>query len=156
MKNKDLDEFKRGLESVGKLKGVRFQYAVIKNKKLVEDELEIINKTIEYTPAYSEYESKRVAICEKYVDRTDSGDMIIENNNYVITTNKELFEKEFDALKTEYATTIADRTNQIKEYEKLLIEESSISEKLIKVSATILPDDMTGEQMEAIFEMITD
>ena len=32
MKNKDLEKFKKGLESVSKLKGVKFQYAVIKNK----------------------------------------------------------------------------------------------------------------------------
>lgn len=154
MKNRDLFRFKAGLESVSKIKGVKFAYAVIKNKKAVVEELEILEKVVEVSDEYKEYEQQRVQLCEKHVDRDGDGNMITSDNTYVITCNKVIFEKEFDILKKSNINIITEREKQLFEYDKMLNENSTILEKLVKVSIDDVPTDISGDELENIFEMI--
>lgn len=155
MKNHELFKFKQILDEVSNIKGVKFAYSVLKNKKLVEDEISIIEKTLDMSDSYKEYETKRVNLCELHCEKDETGKPLIVDNMYSIP-NKVEFDSIIDGLKDEYKEVLAERQLQIEEYNKLMMEESSIMDKLSKVKVEHLPEELSANQLEFLSCMISD
>lgn len=153
MKNVDLFRLRDGLNDVSNLKGVKFAYSVLKNKKLVEDEIALIQKSVEMSPEYQEYERNRIELCEKYADKDKDGKSVVVNGAYQIE-NKTEFNVEVEKIKNENLKFIEERVKQVNDYEVLLQEESDVAEKLSKVKEEYLPSDITANQLQSIIEMI--
>lgn len=153
MKNHEIFRLREALNDVSNLKGVKFAYSVLKNKKILDDEIAIYKKMIETTAEFNTYDEKRVAICEKYAKKDDNNNPIIVDNQYVIE-DIDKFEKEFSELKTANADIVADRNKQLAEYNSLMEENSSIVDRLSKVKVEHLPEDMSTTQLESIQEML--
>lgn len=151
MKNIDLFRIRQGLEKLSDRKGVRFAYIVVKNKKILDDELEILRKSIEPSENFSEFEQKRVELCETHAKKDENGQSILDGGNYVIET-KEVFDKEMTKLREEFKDTLDERIKQQEDYEKLLQQETDVELKKIKFEE--LPNDITASELEQIKELI--
>jgi hypothetical protein len=155
MKNVDLFRLREGLNDVSNLKGVKFAYVVLKNKKLIEEEIETLQKAIEMSPEFQEFERKRISLCERFADKDVNGTPIIVNNTYSIP-ERELFETEVVQLKGQYSTCVLERESQLREYDRLLKEDTDVLNKLSKVKIEHVPNDISATQLDNIKEIIED
>ncbi len=151
MKNNDLMRLMDGFDSVNNLEGVKFAYAVSKNRRLVINEIETLQDCIKPAEKYTEYDKKRMELCEKYSEKNDNDEPITENGQYKITDRVE-FDKSIDELKKSYNGEIESRVKQLDEYKELLNKETVL--ELHKISLGDLPKDITSGQLNSIYEII--
>ena len=154
MKNKDLSIFFNGLESVGKLNGFKFAFAVAKNLDLVRSELIAFQKASEPSKEFAEYETKREELCVQFSEKTPEGEPIILNNNYVIKDGKRSFDLKIKALKEDFKKALEIQDKKVEESRKYLEEDCEV--QLIILVKSEIPDDINAEQLRAIKYMIKD
>ena len=141
------------LNTLGKLKGVKFAYAVSKNVSTLKTELESLEKVSAMSKEYEEFEKKRVAMVESFSKKDNEGNPEKKGNNYIIEDGKqEELDKAFEALKAENQELWDSRLKQIDEFNELLKTDSTVV--LHKVSLNDVPADITVEQMHAITAII--
>jgi hypothetical protein len=142
------------------LPGVKFSYGISKNINLLKPEVEAIEKSLEGSKEFKEYDEKRIEIVKKYAKKDERGEpkLIILNpktgaGRYEIE-NQEAFDREIEKLQKENKVILEKREKQFEEYGKLLKEESDFKPHKIKLSD--VPEGITSQQMSAIFELIED
>lgn len=153
MKNKDLIRIYEGLNAVKKLAGVKFAYAVAKNLKLLTSEIENLQEGIKPTREIDLYEEERIEMCKKHAKKEEQGKPVINGGEYVII-DISAFNTELETLKEKYKKDLELQKEHLAEYTKMLDEDTSLV--LHQVSIDVVPDGITGEQLEAIFEIIKD
>lgn len=156
MKNKDLVTLFMGINNVMSLNGVVFGYALNKNLAILKPEIEALQKALAGSKEFEEYNQKRIEIVKKYALKDDKGDFILigqgNEKSYDVGANGDVVESEVAPLKEEYKDAIAGYQKQIDEYNALLEKEADI--KLYKVKMEDVPKEITGKQLEGIFEII--
>jgi hypothetical protein len=161
MKKRNLERLETGLNSVLKLKGVRFAYAVVKNLQLIQTEIKAFTAAIEPDDAYAEYDKKRIELCKKYADKDKNEKPVtlpIRKGSNIVrfiikkAENKELFNAEMEVLNEEYKDAIEKRNGSVKEFEKILDGDCDV--KLEMIDLKDIPADITGEQLVNINEMV--
>ncbi len=141
------------LNTLGKLKGVKFAYAVSRNVSALKTELESLEKASAASKEFEEFEKKRIEMVEKFSKKDKDGKAEKKGNNYIIEDGKQPeLDKEFEALKSENQEVWDARLKQIEEYNELLKTDSSVA--LHKISLSDVPTDITVEQMHMITEMV--
>lgn len=153
MKNKDILKLKQSLDLVGNLNGIKFAYAIARNKKFIESEIEAFNEIIKPSEKFKEFDAKRVALCQELGDKNEKGEVKFANNQYVIVENKTKFDKEFGKLKTEYKKDIEERDKKIKEFNEVFLEANSKFE-FYRIKLEDIPKEITAAQMGAIIDLI--
>lgn len=138
---------------LGELTGARFTYTISKNKEILKNVVEEIQKTAEMRDNYREYEKERVELNEKYTKRDKDGNPEVKDKNYVIK-DKVKFEEEVEKLKKKHKEAIEEREQQRKEVEELANKEITLDLKTIPLS--IVPDKVTVDQMEVLSILIKD
>lgn len=143
------------LNTLGKLKGVKFAYAVSKNVSLLKAELESLEKASAASKEFEEFEVKRIAMVEKFAKKDKDGKAEKKGNNYIIEDGKQAeLDKEFEVLKKENKDVWDARLKQLEEYNELLKTDSSV--KLHKILLSDLPTDITVEQLYSIYSVVED
>jgi polyribonucleotide nucleotidyltransferase len=138
---------------LGELTGARFTYTISKNKEILKNVVEEIQKTAEMHDNYREYEKERVELNEKYTKRDKDGNPEVKDKNYVIK-DKAKFEEEVEKLKEKHKDAIEEREQQRKEVEELANKEITLDLKTIPLS--IVPDKVTVDQMDVLSILIKD
>lgn len=138
---------------LGELTGARFTYTISKNKEILKNVVEEIQKTAEMHDNYREYEKERVELNEKYTKRDKDGNPEVKDKNYVIK-DKAKFEEEVEKLKKKHKDAIEEREQQRKDVEELANKEITLDLKTIPLS--IVPDKVTVDQMEVLSILIKD
>ena len=151
MKKRDLYNYLRAMDTVKDLKGVRFAYSILKNKKKIEEEIQIFEEVIKPNPLFAEYERNRITLCEMHSEKDTEGKPIIIGDKYKLIDTT-LFNTELDKLKSGYQDVIEERIKQINEYNEILEEEVDID--LIKLNINELPSEITPKQLEFINFMV--
>jgi len=155
MKRKDFGPTMNALDSVSELKGVKFAFAVLKNRKKLEAQLEedkpIFETILTPSEGFKEYEDKRIELCEAHSEKDDEGKALTEGDKYKIIDLKQ-FNDELGALSQEYEVSIADRKNQIEEYNELMEEDMSIDFQTLGFDD--LPEDLTESQLRSLEFML--
>lgn len=141
------------LNKLGHLSGVKFAYVVSKNISLLKPEFEALQKAVEPTEEFKEYDKKRVALAESFAKKDGDGKAVIENGEYVIE-DREAFEIAFKKLKEDNKKVVEARDKQIDEQNEILKTESDVV--LYKVSVEDIPKDITVSQMYSIGEIVVD
>ena len=77
MRKRDLYASMQSLNSVSELKGIKFAYSVLKNKRKLEEEIKLFEEVIKPNPEFEDYERKRIALCEVHSDKDTEGNPII-------------------------------------------------------------------------------
>lgn len=151
MKRKDLYVNLQSLETVKDLKGVKFSYSLLKNKRKFEEEIKLFEEVIKPNEEYEKYEMKRISLCEIHAEKDEAGKPVILGDKYKLI-DMNLFNEELEVLKSGYKDVIDERTRQINEYNLILEEEVSID--ITKISFIDLPLDITPKQLESIEFMV--
>lgn len=151
MENRQLQVLLQGINAVNSLQGVKFAYGINKNRKAIERELETLQEAIKASDKYTEYDKKRIELCEKHAVKDDNGKAKMENNEYVIT-DKDAFDKEIDTLRAKYKDAIDEREAQLKEFSELLKKESDFVP--FKIAFEDVPEDITSDAMSKIIDLI--
>lgn len=154
MKNEELFMLNQAITTVGNLSGVKFAYAIAKNKKVIETEIEVLKESVKPSEKFTEYEKKKAEIVKKYADKDEKGNYKADaNNQYVVETQKVEFEKEVAPLNEEYKEEIDKRDAQVKEFNEVMLKAEA---KFIpfKIKKEDVPVNITVAQTTAIFSLI--
>lgn len=134
------------------IRDTKFAYALQKNIRLakpIEEELLKISKP---SDKYKEFESERLALCERFSQKDADLKPITKDNHFVMGDNKAAFDKEYQKLKFANGTTIKDQETKQKEVQRLLDEEIEIEFLGIKQEA--LPGNLSVQQLEILDPII--
>lgn len=155
MKRKDFGLAVNALDGVSELKGVKFAFTVLKNRKLLESQVEedkpIFEEILKPTEGFREYEEKRIALCENSSEKDEEGKAITEGDRYKIIDLKK-FNGDLESLTEEYQASVDDRKQQIEEYNSLMEEDMPLEFHTIVFDD--LPEDLTESQLRSIEFMI--
>ena len=139
------------LSNVTELKGVKFAYTVIKNKKKIEEEIKLLEEVVKASEGFSIYEQQRIQLCELHCEKDENGRPVISENKYKIL-DVEKFDGELGQLKDKYMSDILERERQINEYNRMLEEDIDIN--LSKLDFNDIPTDISITQLESIEFMV--
>lgn len=117
-----------------------FSYFLAKTKIALKDEVEILESLGKNTLEFEEYDIKRTELARQNSEKNKDGTPIIQNNNFVITTNLDLFQENLEKLKKEYNDTLEERTETIEDLNILLDEQSEFTSD--KIDIKFIPDDI--------------
>lgn len=151
-KNENIVLFKH-LQQLGNLSGVKFSYTINKNIQLLEGEIKALEKTLDMSDEYKEFDKKRIKLAEKYSKKDEKGKPIIKDNNYELE-NAEEFNKAFKTLQIENQELWDAREKQVNEYNELLKTESEVV--LHKVNITDVPQNISVAQMNGIMSIVAE
>ena len=155
MKRKDFGLAMNALDGVTEIKGVKFAFTVLKNRKKLEGQVEedkpIFEEILKPSEGFKEYEEKRIGLCESHSEQDEEGKAITEGDKYKILDLK-LFNEELTSLTEEYNASVEDRKNQIEEYNNLMEEDISI--EFQKLGFNDLPEELTEAQLQTIEFML--
>jgi len=140
------------LNTLGKLQGVKFTYAVARNIAALKNEVEAINKSLEPSSEFMVYDKERVELAQKFAKKDEKDKPLTENNRYVMEDEKG-FDKAFAKLQEKHKEIIEKREKQFKDYIELLAEEAGNIE-LYKVKLEHVPEPITALQMNGILPII--
>jgi len=157
MTRNEVINFHRGLIGVASLKGAKFAYAVIKNKKACEKEIEIINEIAKQSEEFIAFERTRIELCKKHCSKNDLGEPKMihiqgQLSKFEGLDDNENFVKEFKALQKENKKVIEEREKQ--QIDQVLFLKETTELEVHKMSITEIPEEITTAQLESIFPMI--
>lgn len=156
MTNKDILELNNTLISpeVTKIEDRIVAYSVVKNRMAVENEVKIFNEMKKVHPKTEEYEKFRQETCEKWCEKDEEGNPIVENDRYRIVDNK-AFQEDFNkGINESYAEVIDFINKENARTENFLNSESVV--ELSKVSIDKFPVDISAEMLYKLRFMIKD
>lgn len=151
MEKRSLYESFQSLEAVKELKGVKFAYAVLKNMKMISEEIKLFEEVIKPSPEYERYEFSRIALCESHSEKKEDGTPVIVGDKYKIVDELS-FNAELEVLKNDYGVFITERLKQIDEYNKMLNEIINID--FVKINFGDIPENVSAKELESIEFMI--
>jgi len=153
MTRNELINFLQNLPKYKNAKGTKFNYAIRKNEKAIQLEVDDFYDMEKPEEAFINYDKARIEICKKYAEKDEKDQPVIENGNYKIL-DQENFKEEINKLQEENKEVIENRRKQVDDLNAFLAEESDI--KICKVKLSDIPADLTGQDIENIFPMIED
>lgn len=155
MKRKEITTILNSLNEVSEIKGVKFAFAILKNRKKLETQIEedktIFEEILKPSEGFKEFETKRVDICVLYSEKDENGDPITENDQYKIN-ELDKFNSELTLLSDKYKEEIEGRYKQVSEYNSLM--EENIVIDFVKVNYEDLPSDISEKQLRGLEFMI--
>lgn len=139
-------------ETVKDLKGIKFAYAILKNKQKIGREIEALNKSLKPDKKYSEFEKERIKLCVKHCKKDEKGKPIIEKMKYIGLDKNAKFEKEVKKLQKVYKETLDNFQKLKNEYNQAIAEE--IDFEIHQIDKKDLPVDITPKQLESILLIV--
>ena len=126
-----------------KLIHVRLAYAISRSESRMEDEMKAIKAIL---GPYTEYESKRIEICEELSDKGPDGKSVFsEDGKYVGVESHPDWALKINALNEIYK-------DRIEECNKMLNEEVDID--FYQVDIDILPEEMSKQDIDVLIPFI--
>ena len=139
----------------GEKTSVKFHYLLVKNKRLIQSEIESIQEAQEPEKEYMEYEKKRMSLCEVMCEKDDAGKPKVKNQNFIIPEEtKEDFDKKMEEMKEEYAEPIEKMDKKRKEFAELLAEEVKID--FVSIPLSVMPESILGGDVDLLFDLINE
>jgi len=158
MKRNDITAILNTLNEVSELKGVKFAFTVLKNRKKIESQIEedklIFEEILKPSEGFKEFETKRIDLCIYHSEKDDEGNPITENDQYKII-DMDVFNEELKKLSDEYEEDVKNRYTQMEEYNSLMEEELTFDFK--KLAFEDLPEEISEKQLRNLeFMLILD
>ena len=152
MLNRTIDSFK-GIPNISKT----FLYILLKNKKIITDELSVIEGTLikfseEESKVYEEWSQKKADLIKRESLKDENGNTLLINGNSLKLEDPERFKEKLNKLNEEYSD-ILDRLEELnKENDEIL--DTDIELDLIKIPWENIPESLLQEQLEVLFDLI--
>ncbi len=148
MKKSDIYRLYHGLNSCVGLSGAKFNYAVAKNIRILQSEVEAIDAARKPSEDYQAYDKEREELAKSYALKDEKGEAIIENGQYKII-DQDAFDAALDVVKEKHKDAIAQREQQDKDFTALLESEADTIE-LHKVKLSDVPDAIEGRMFQIV------
>lgn len=152
MKRKD------AIDLYNKLQGVKyhsdskiFSYALIKNIKIIEDEIMKLNEVIKPEDRFKDFEQERIGICQKHCLKDENGNPIVHSDEYQIEDMNK-FNEDLIPIKEKYIDVLQHRQSQINTYNFMLDEDVKLD--FVKVGPNDLPESITPNEIEDIYPIL--
>ena len=159
MKNVDLYRLKNGFQAIPNKQGIEFSYAVIKNLRLIDEEIKVIDEMFKPTDDYvKKFKPEVDKLVVKHSEKDDTGSPKLVKNQFdqlvydIKPNNQKKLDEDVVKLEKKFPEIAKKRKQQLEEKEKFLQKENKI--KLFKIDKKYLPSDITPMQLGAIFEMV--
>lgn len=153
IKNKEVLALWNALHDLSAKRGARFTYAITKTKQQLRPIVYELHKMQAPSRELVEYDQKRVELCNKHAEKDKEGNPLTTGNNYVLANNEE-FTKEFAVLQEEYKDHLLNHEKKLVEFRKILDIEVDVD--IHRVFVNDCPADITTEEMESIFLMVSE
>jgi hypothetical protein len=150
VKRKDLIILHMVLEKLSDISNTKFAYFIMKNMKILKPEIDIIRELNQTSPAYLEYENKRLHLCQEFSKKDEDGNPVIKDNSYDIE-NTEDFNSKLGELQAQYKDVIAVKHKKDLELTEFLMEECDLN--FYKIKLENLPE-LSGRVMMSLEELI--
>lgn len=152
IKQSDILNLWKVFEVLGNEKqGIKFSYFIAKNKSIIKDEVEILQKLIDAPEKYKEFDSKRIEFAKDLADKDEKDEPIVENDAYKLSTNASKFKKLLEALKDEYKDVIKEFEVKITEFNTLVQSEIEFNGYTILIEH--LPDEIEPQILELFMNL---
>ncbi len=151
MKNEKISEVYIGLKKIKDLEGVKLNYAIAKNVNKLEQEVIAIEKSLEASVGFKEYEKARIELAKSHAKKDDNGIPVEKDGRYIMV-DEDKFNKEWGKLKLKHKKDLDAREEQLKDFNKLLDLEVPI--ELFMVDLKDVPENITTKDMLALYPMI--
>jgi hypothetical protein len=149
MKRSELFDLYNKLQGLKHLSGNKaFSYALIKNIKGIESEINKLNDIIKPTKNFLQFEEARIDVCKSHTIKDENDEPIQSGEEYQID-DMEAFNLALEPLKEKYKTELTERQQQIDEYNSML--DIEIEFDFIKIGPDELPDAITPNELEDIY-----
>ncbi len=158
MKNGQIFRLANGIAKVGHLKGIKFAYGVVKNKKIVDTEIENLRELVKTNPAFDEFTKVRMELIKELAEKDDKGEIKTVTNEkgqteaVIPDEKKEEFEIRLQALREQHKEAIDEQEKKEADFEAFQKEESKV--EFYKIKLKDVPEDISAEEMQAIDELI--
>ena len=161
MKNRDLKNLKDSLLEIGSeptYKGVEFAYFVIKNRKLIEGQLALLDEVIKDEDIVK-YETERAELLQKH-STDEFGNIRTKRLSedrveyLILDENRETYLNDMKNLREKFSTTIKNYELKFEEYQKLLDKDVDSDIKFATIHKTKLPDSISIKHFDAIFDLV--
>ena len=152
LKNYQILDLVEGFMRIGKMvieSNKKFSYALILNDERIQSNAKAIMGIAKPSESYAEYEEKRQAIISKYADIDADGNIILNDNRWVVFKEgiKEQVLEELGTLNEEYLDIIDKRNKDIEEYNDLLDADVELNIHMVDI------DDVPEEVGKDVFLM---
>lgn len=153
MKNKDLLDLSSALESINSEGcNAKFKYAVAKNKKIIENQVNILRDTLKPSDEYIKLENERLAICNKYCERDEGGAPIMSNGSFVMKLEtKEQSDKEIGDFLEKNRGAYDNEMTKSQEIVSILDEDAAVD--LYKINIDSIPDAIKQVEMDILTKL---
>lgn len=132
---------------------VKFHYTVLKNKKLIEPEVESLREANSAPENYQEFEKKRMEVCSQYCEKDENGAPEVKDNNFVILPEvRSEFDGKLNDLKESYKEMFDGMEASQKEFQELLSGDVEID--FVRIPMSIIPAELTGQEVNVLFDLI--
>jgi hypothetical protein len=143
-KRANLTAFSRALESVGQSQSTRFAYAVAKNKKAIQAEVEAIQAAVKPPDWFNDYERQRMGLVQQHALKDKNGQMIQDGNTARIG-NMQKFQEELEALQAKFKDPLEELKKKDEEARKFVEEEVEV--ELYEIQTKYLPKDLKADDL---------
>lgn len=153
IKRGDLYRVLQGINLAGSLTGIKFSYAMSKNKSLIMAELKSAEESLQQSPGMLAFEKDRMELVNEYGTRDEKGKLVIENNQYAIEKMDE-FNKKIEALKKVHKDALDENKKKIDEYNEFMKEEIDMPFHMISMKD--IPENISVDVMDQIMPLVSE
>lgn len=123
MKRSEVFSLWVALNHIKKEFGFKVAYAISKNKKKLQEEIDSVNEAVKPKPEFEEYDKERVELAKKHSSKDAAGQPVVKRTqipgggvteSYDLT-DMEAFEKEHLVLRNKYKDVVDAQDKRIKE-----------------------------------------
>lgn len=146
MKIIDVLNLEQSIDVLSEVKHMQFAYALMKNKKIIETERELLNQGLIPIESYKEFVDKVTALTKEYCDLKDKPDVLTKKSLTFIEGKdaQEFFDK-LDSLHEEYKSAIQERRKQLNDYNQFL--QTDVDINLYKIKESNLPEGLSFAEL---------
>lgn len=140
------------IQTMGKANTFKFSYACAKNLRLVNNEIEDMQKALEPDEQMEQYEKERMIICGMFSKKKDGNPIITGNRFEIDQVKQNEFNIEMGGLRERYVEAFALNEKKIETYNKALKEEVDLNFHLVKLED--LPLEIKPDDLEVILDWV--
>lgn len=158
IKKKDLAQINQAITKLleeGQVKSKGLVYALVKNIKKLEPEVEALQKAFQTdSEDFKKYVEETRAVYTEYVDTDEQGNFKTVANGVILKReeDKETVGKLITEIDEKYSEAIKERNEELKKYQELLEEDSDVD--FIKFKLADFPDEVAPGLIYVLDELI--
>lgn len=130
----------------------KFAYGLMRNRKILQDEIDILQDLSKPTDGWQAFEEKRIGICRELADKDENGEPKVQGNQFLVTEKKEELDERIEKLREEHKDDLDEFERREKEFDEILDEDISID--IYKIKLSLFPEQISVYELEVLDDFI--